>query len=523
MLMLNELIVNLRSNKIFLYIALLMFQLLLMFYFPLFGDEAYFVNWGNQFNLGIYDHPPLTGMFSWVFNNLESSGYWLRFISWLMSIYLTFILYMFGKKWIDHDSAILVALVFLLPPINLMLLPLYTNDILMSFLLVHFVLGGYFSLILVEREGSVSIKSLFLSLIAGICLGLALLTKYFAGIYALSFAIYVLLNYKKHYRYIFTCLPIIVIVSTIIFLTHIWWNYNNCAVNYAFHFLSRARHEPMSGFGKTALTLLLTVSPFLLVNVIKNKFYADKWNKNANFFTFMFCFSLLIFILVGVVGGHFSLHWTAINLAFFGSLMLVELADKQLIEKAYRFVARLTLSFFLISILAVSIVVSNLNLFPESSISKQLERLPLISNFYSDIESGVLKEQLHSEFPGYDVVSSQYYIAETFTYHGIPAVALFSRSKYGRQNDIAIDYSLYDGHDIIIFRMPWRSYDPKYNKYFDKAEWITIDTPTGGSYPAIKGENFNFEKYREQFLRDIIDRHYSYELPYSSCYMDKYR
>lgn len=40
---------------------ILFLKLLIIFFLPLTGDEAYFIYWAENINIGFYDHPPMIG------------------------------------------------------------------------------------------------------------------------------------------------------------------------------------------------------------------------------------------------------------------------------------------------------------------------------------------------------------------------------------------------------------------------------------------------------------------------------
>src|SRR4051794_27385403 len=97
--------------------AVLAFKIWLAAWFPVTGDEAYFIVWGLQPDWGYYDHPPMVGWLLALLAPLSTAPWVLRLPVVILPLLVSVALY-FALRSRDELKARYAALAFLLLPIN---------------------------------------------------------------------------------------------------------------------------------------------------------------------------------------------------------------------------------------------------------------------------------------------------------------------------------------------------------------------------------------------------------------------
>ena len=92
-------------------------KLLLAAFVPLSGDEAYFLIWGQRPDFGFYDHPPMVGWLLWLMLRVSDAEWVLRLPVVLFTSFIGYGLYRLLRDW-DEEKAALIALIYLLSPMN---------------------------------------------------------------------------------------------------------------------------------------------------------------------------------------------------------------------------------------------------------------------------------------------------------------------------------------------------------------------------------------------------------------------
>ncbi|MDH4285786.1 MAG: glycosyltransferase family 39 protein, partial [Gallionellaceae bacterium] len=108
---------NLSNTFKIVLLATLVIKLALACFIPLTGDEAYFVMWARHLDFGYYDHPPMVGWFLHLMLYLGNAELLLRLPSLLTTTLIGILIYRLLKP-LDENKAALIAMLFLLSPIN---------------------------------------------------------------------------------------------------------------------------------------------------------------------------------------------------------------------------------------------------------------------------------------------------------------------------------------------------------------------------------------------------------------------
>ncbi|HHJ12387.1 MAG TPA: glycosyl transferase family 39, partial [Chromatiales bacterium] len=193
---------------------------------PITGDEAYFVLWGRHPALGYYDHPPMVGWWLAAMLQVSDALWWLRLPAILVTVLVGA-----GLVWllreIDARLAWLTGALFLASPLPLLHFVITTDT--------PVVLFGFLSAACFWR--GVVRERLPWFLLAGLFLGLGLLSKYFAGLLALAYVAWWFIDRRK--GWLLLGLLLTGLVSAALFALNLWWNWQHCWDNFLFNFLNR--------------------------------------------------------------------------------------------------------------------------------------------------------------------------------------------------------------------------------------------------------------------------------------------
>jgi len=457
--------------------VLVLIKLAIIYWLPLTSDEAYFFLWGQYPDINYYDHPPVTGWIMSLFGLLGRHIFFSRLFSVVNGLIIALGLYRVVRDGFGApEKARLIALCFLAAPLH-MLSVLITTDMP---LVLFTALSGYTLHAALKRQSD---GMVFLS---GALWGLAVLSKYFAGLLlvAVFFAL-VLQRERKWLRYLVVwgagALPFGIF--------HLWANYQNCWTNILFNVVNRNQSVSweISGLLEFILFQIYLATPWLLFYLVKNaKALAGTVRAGSNPFVYLFAVPI---VLLGVVALHHTgLHWA---LAFYPFLfaLLVHLPNAQLHR-----IALFSLVFSLIHVVPVLALLS----MPVEWFKNH--------EYYHDVVMCKYGDELYAKVQqqyGADLVpaTNGYYTSGAMLYHSGRHFAVFlDYSKHGRHDDKLTDYTALDGRDfMILWTLP---IDADYTPYFESVELSEITLRHETFYVAV-GRGFRYTAYRDRFLRKI--------------------
>ncbi|MDE2618007.1 MAG: glycosyltransferase family 39 protein, partial [Burkholderiales bacterium] len=197
---------------------------------PITGDEAFFYWWGVYPDWGYYDHPPMVGWLIWLVRQCFGDATWaIRLPVVALPLVLGGLLWWTFKP-LDRERAAWSVLLFWLAPIN-WLNALITTDtplIFWSVLSVAFLLRA-------ERRTSLDGKTAGLYALAGVAIGCAFLSKYFAVVLGLSYLVYFGLYRRERWA----GLLLLVLCSLPCAAINLWWNMGHGWSNIMFNAINR--------------------------------------------------------------------------------------------------------------------------------------------------------------------------------------------------------------------------------------------------------------------------------------------
>ncbi len=483
-------------------LATLAIKLLLAWIIPLSGDEAYFVIWAKHLDFGYYDHPPMVGWFLHLMLYLGSSEVILRLPAILTSIVIGYGIYRLLKP-LDEVKAALVAMLFLVSPVNILNV-LVTTD-------TPLILFAFFSMAALYK--ALQQDRLLWYAISGVCFGLAFLSKYFAVLLGLSYLVYFIFSEKSREK---TAGFILLYLASLPFaLVNIYWNYTHCWDNILFNLFNRnegAQFSVGTIFAFIGVQLYLLTPPLLwYLYKFRDAFRQKVRRDRFGIFLFVFVVPMAVFALLSLkktVG----LHWV---LAFYPALylLLFQLLPGIALEKLLKFM----LGFSALHLLAIALIAA----MPMETWKQH----KLYGGIVFMFEPEKIVEQVRPyEQQNFLLATDGYSPAATISYHYGKYFFVFGDgARYARQDDMLTDFREFEGRNILILSKSTPDLDA-YKPYFKRVESKVFSVREAG-FHLLLGYDFNYEKYREGVLRPIKDKYYKIPawLPHAPCYFcDKY-
>ncbi len=397
----------------------------------------------------------------------------------------------------DETKAALAALAFMLLPANVWGAFITTDTPLIFFC---FASAFAFRLGIVRRAPG-------WHALAGIFLGLAFLSKYFAVLLGLAYVAY--LAFSPRGQRDWRALALVVLCSLPFAAVNLWWNYEHCWANLMFNLYNR--HDTAGWSWKTpliyAVSVLYLLSPVTLWQLAKERrrVAAALGEPATRFFAVIFAFPFGFFAVLSAVK-LIGLHWMLAFVPFFFVVAGGLLSREQLRRSA------LYLGAF--SALHVAAIVA-------------AAMLPLDTwksmRFYDGIVYHVRMPEILREMEPYaeefDFATDGYSMSAVASFHARRHVAVFGPgSSHARHDDILTDFRRLEGRNILVLRKTPPK-DSEYRPFFRSVEYREL-TLSGASFHVVLGRGFDFGAYRGRVLKSVRERLYAipWYLPQGRCY-----
>lgn len=483
--------INYYKKEIKIFFAIFVFKIVLLTLLPLTGDEAYFIKWADNLSMGYYDHPPMVGWIIHLMSYISGSHIFFRLFAVVTTFTAAFVIYKIALLYrVEKKKALLTSLIFLASPVDLLLI-LMTNDVALLF---FSSLGTLFLLYSLEKK-----EWLRYSLLAGIFLGSAFLSKYFAVFLMLSLLIFSFYMYKS--KALKNVLAVTAVVSLFI-AQNLYFNYNSCWNNILFNFFVRTEDSsynigtPLGYFG----LILYILTPWGVYFLFKTKF-----EKTRLFKLLISILSVAFFIFFVVsLKNKIGLHWFLIFTPYI--FLLFSFMDEKYLTKLFKYNAIFT---FLHVIILVTLL-----LIPTSLLKDNKK--------YSDIVMYTQPEALCAELERFDderIFTSSYSTASLLSHYCKRDVTvLFNNSKYGRIDDKLLDVRTIADKDITIFnksQINEELLNGVCNSYMLGS--FEID---GATFYTAKCNGFEYDEYKKRYLDVQNEKFYNIPswLPVGECY-----
>jgi hypothetical protein len=474
--------------------AMVVIKLVIAYWLPLTSDEAYFFVWGQYPDINYYDHPPVTGWVMSLCGLLGRHIFFSRLFAVITGPVIALGLYRLVRDGFGApDKARLIALCYLAAPLHMLSVLITTDTPLIFFtalsgVLFYFALGR-------QSDGGM--------LLSGVLWGLAVLSKYFAGLLLIAvFCCLILQRERKWFRYLALWLAGAMPFACF----HLWANYQNCWTNILFNVVNRNKgiSWEFSGMLIFVLFQIYLSTPWLLYYLMKNiRAVSSAIREGAN--PFFYLYSVPIVLLGMVALHHTGLHWA---LAFYPFLypLLVHLPNPQINR-----IALISLIFSGVHILSMGILLA----LPVETFKDHA--------YYHDVVLCKYGHELYDKInttygSNYVLATNGYYTSGAMTYHSDRHFAVFlDYSKHGRHDDKLTDYKELDKRDfLILWTLP---IDADYSPFFETVTTSEIKLRQETFYVAL-GKGFRYTVYRDLFLEKIHSTWYTCPdfLPPGNCF-----
>lgn len=487
-----------RARRVFqwTFALILLVKLWLAAYFPITGDEAFFYQWGVFPAWGYSDHPPMVGWLLFVLNSISSEPLSLRFFTVVMWALIALGLVDLIRRlspW-QEGAAYWLGTLFLLLPFTWALNIVTTDTPLIFFIF----LSGYSFL-----RGSLSGKTRWY-VATGIFLGLALLSKYFAGLLAIAYFVY-LFRSRRGWMH----LIIIAACSAPFFAINVMFNADHCWTNVMFNLINRNEkaHWSIGTIVQYIGMMIYLVTPWVFFKLMRSR----RAMIERGGVTILFLVPFALFLLLSMkksIGLHWVLGFMPFVFLFIGA---VSNADE--LRKYAKWTAWFSVPHFLI--LAAIILLP-------TSVWKG-------NGLYDDIvfhkEAKTIVAALRKDLPKDGIIMARAYTpASLLSYHAGEYWPVFGEGKFhARQDDLLIDFNHYAGKSIRIFDRK-KIEASELMPYFASVTVSSFDV-AGETFWYADGKDFNYPVYRERILKTIADRYYRIPsfLPVLACpFLERY-
>jgi dolichol-phosphate mannosyltransferase len=290
-------------------ILLLCLRFFSAFVIDLSPQEAYYWNYAMHPALSYFDHPP---MIAWVIGAgqffLGKNELGVRIGGFLLSLLSISLLYVLGKLWFGRRAGLWAALLFQLLPLYFVYGLLITPDAPLTF----FWLLTLYLISIAVRDGRA-----WAWYVAGIALGLCLLSKYTAIFLVPSTLLFLILD-GRHRQWLMRKEPYLALLIAAAFFTPVvLWNAENEWASFGFQVsdrLSRDSSELFEGVGEFLLVQFGVTSPALLAGLLMIsaaplslplRYRRGKWR-----FSWLFSLPLLGFLLLFSAHSRIKANWT---------------------------------------------------------------------------------------------------------------------------------------------------------------------------------------------------------------------
>jgi hypothetical protein len=488
--------INIYKKEIKILGAIFALKLLILLFLPLTGDEAYFIKWADNLSMGYYDHPPMVGWLIYLMSFVADSHLFFRLFAVVTTFVAAFVIYKIALLYgIQRKKALFSSFIFLASPIDL-LLALMTNDVALLF---FSSLGTLFLLYSLEKKEWVGY-----ALLAGIFLGSAFLSKYFAVFLMFSLLIFSLCAYRAK------ALKTIAVVSLVVSLfiaQNLYFNYNGCWNNILFNFFARTEHSSynmgtvLGYFG----LILYILTPWGAYFLLKTKF---KESILLKLIISVLSVAFFIFLFVSLKN-KIGLHWFLIFIPFI--FLLFAFLDDERLAKLFKYNAIFT---FIHAIILVTAL-----LLPTQLLKEHRK--------YSDIVMYTQPKALCVELEKFkdERIFTQSYSTASLLSHYCKreATVLFNNSKYGRLDDKLLDVRTLSNSDITLFNKGPIN-ESLLSSVCNSFELNSFEINSATFYMA-KCIGFSYDEYKKLYL-DYQNKHF-YDipswLPSGECYFkDRY-
>lgn len=286
----NILMKTFKFNSTYFILFYTIINLIQITYTELTSDEAYYWFYSLNLDWGYYDHPPVTGILTYLGGFISSSEFGVRlFHTLMMSVGMIFIF----KLIPDEEKSVAGIIILALPLLNYISFILFPDTSLI----------GISAILIFSYHQLISKNDLKSYILFGVLLGISLLCKY----HAVLILFFIVLSNLRLLRSRFFYLSLF--IAFLIFLPHLIWQINNDFVTFKYHLIGRNSPFKIDYFLEYLGTQVLVIGLGLIFIPFIFK-PSNQFEKSLKFISV----GTFIFFALSSLKGFVHLHWTSISL-----------------------------------------------------------------------------------------------------------------------------------------------------------------------------------------------------------------
>ncbi len=462
--------------------ATLLLKIVLAAGFPVTGDEAFFYQWGVSPAWGYSDHPPMVGWLLAVLHGLSDHPLVLRSFTLLVTSVIALGLVDALRRALPAEreaSAWMAGAVYLVMPWSWMFVLVTTDTPLLFFM----ALSAWAYL----RANACKDRGTGWYALAGLFVGLAFLSKYFAVLLGLAYAVHIL-GWRRERWW---ALPVMFALALPSIGVNVAFNATHGWTNVMFNVFNRneGAHWNLQTFGVYAGMAIYLLTPWLLWQGLRARQAEGASRVTRQAVAVLWLFPILLFAFISLrrtIGLHWVLGFVPLFVLWAGLKL-----DAQALRRSMNWTLALSLPHLL---LVAAVAWAPLSLWQHTKLHDRAVFLR---------ETPAVVAALQNELPaGAVLMARTYNPAAMIAFHHGAYVPVFGVGRHhARQDDQQVDFRALQGKTVRIFA--YDAPDPAdFTPYFDAVSVRRFDIE-GVAFYAVDGVGFRYQPYRDTVLAEI--------------------
>jgi 4-amino-4-deoxy-L-arabinose transferase-like glycosyltransferase len=447
--------------------------------FPMTGDEAFFYQWGVFPAWGYSDHPPMVGWLLALLHAVGDHPLVLRSFTLLVTSLIALGLVDLLMRHLPPEresSAWLAGAVYLALPWSWMFVLVTTDTPLVFFM----ALSAYAYLRADVRDN----RQAPWYALAGLLIGLAFLSKYFAALLGFAYAVHII-GWRRERWW---ALPLIFALALPSIGLNLWFNATHGWTNVMFNMFNRNEGSEwnLKTFAVYVAMAVYLLTPWLLWQTLRASTPAGVSPSLRRTAAVLWLFPILLFAFLGLRRS-IGLHWVLGFVPLFMFWVGLTLQARPL---------RRSLNWTIALSVPHLLLVAALAWVPLTwwQSTKLYDRAVFLR------ETPALVSALRQDLPpGATLMARAYNPAAMLAYHHGAYVPVFGTGRHhARQDDQVVDFRRFEGQALRIFDYT----EPDladFAPYFERISVRRIDIQ-GVAFFAVDGVGFRFQPYRDTVL-----------------------
>jgi 4-amino-4-deoxy-L-arabinose transferase-like glycosyltransferase len=462
--------------------ASLLLKAVLAATFPMTGDEAFFYQWGVFPALGYSDHPPMVGWLLAVLHGVGDHPLVLRSFTLLVTSLIALGLVDLLRRHLPdarEPAAWLAGAVYLALPWSWMFVLVTTDTPLVFFM----ALSAWAYL----RADARDTKAGGWYALAGLFVGLAFLSKYFAALLGFAYAVHIL-GWRRERWW---ALPLMFALALPSIGLNLWFNATHGWSNVMFNVFNRNEGSQwnLKTFAVYVAMALYLLTPWLLWQALRARPHPGVSARTRRTAAVLWLFPILLFAFLGLrrsIGLHWVLGFVPLFVLWAGLLV-----EARPLRRSLNWTLALAVPHLL---LVAAVAWAPLSWWQSTRL---FERAVFLR------ETPALVAALQQDLPaGATLMARAYNPAAMLAYHHGAYVPVFGVGRHhARQDDQLVDFRTLQGRTLRIFDYNEPSL-ADFAPYFDQVSVRRIDLQ-GVDFYAVDGVGFRYQPYRDTVLAEV--------------------